>query len=272
MQACYSLTMTTTRSASNGVAAPEARDRHPRRAGGGLGTRRTPARHLDAPAVGPRRRAGRDRAGGPADRAAQLARARSSSRKGGIRSAIILAQEADRLQDLLPLRHGRMAASAFAFYRGAPGRDGARPVDHAAERHHRPGQRRRAHLELRSVRLARANARLRLERLRRDPARAVGVGRQAPRRERRHRRARERFHGGRGARVRRSPPCAPTASRWHAYSGMRLLDIWYDQTTAEDIDAARRGGKGDRPQRAQPQGRLGRASTRCSPRPAARTG
>ena len=34
--------------------------------------------------------------------------------------AIILAQEADRLQDLLPLRHGRMAASSFAFYRGAP--------------------------------------------------------------------------------------------------------------------------------------------------------
>lgn len=34
--------------------------------------------------------------------------------------AIILAQEADRLTDLLPMRHGRMAASAFAFYRGAP--------------------------------------------------------------------------------------------------------------------------------------------------------
>jgi uncharacterized protein (DUF2252 family) len=34
--------------------------------------------------------------------------------------AIILAQEEDRLQHLLPLRHGRMAASAFAFYRGAP--------------------------------------------------------------------------------------------------------------------------------------------------------
>src|SRR4029078_4314892 len=33
---------------------------------------------------------------------------------------IILAQEADRLIDLLPLRHGRMASSAFAFYRGAP--------------------------------------------------------------------------------------------------------------------------------------------------------
>src|SRR5437899_1362797 len=34
--------------------------------------------------------------------------------------AIILAQESDRLPNLLPLRHGRMAASAFAFYRGAP--------------------------------------------------------------------------------------------------------------------------------------------------------
>jgi len=34
--------------------------------------------------------------------------------------AIITAQESDRLTDLIPLRHGRMAASAFAFYRGAP--------------------------------------------------------------------------------------------------------------------------------------------------------
>jgi uncharacterized protein (DUF2252 family) len=34
--------------------------------------------------------------------------------------AIIIAQEADRLPELLPLRHARMAASAFSFYRGAP--------------------------------------------------------------------------------------------------------------------------------------------------------
>ncbi len=34
--------------------------------------------------------------------------------------AILTEQESDRLQDLVPLRHGRMAASAFAFYRGAP--------------------------------------------------------------------------------------------------------------------------------------------------------
>src|SRR5262245_49240170 len=34
--------------------------------------------------------------------------------------AILAAQEADRLQDLLPLRHTRMAESAFAYYRGTP--------------------------------------------------------------------------------------------------------------------------------------------------------
>jgi uncharacterized protein (DUF2252 family) len=34
--------------------------------------------------------------------------------------AILHAQEADRLQDLLPLRHARMAESPFAYYRGTP--------------------------------------------------------------------------------------------------------------------------------------------------------
>jgi uncharacterized protein (DUF2252 family) len=33
---------------------------------------------------------------------------------------ILAAQEADRLPDLLPLRHDRMAESAFAYYRGTP--------------------------------------------------------------------------------------------------------------------------------------------------------
>jgi uncharacterized protein (DUF2252 family) len=33
---------------------------------------------------------------------------------------ILEAQEADRLPDLVPLRHARMAASAFAYYRGTP--------------------------------------------------------------------------------------------------------------------------------------------------------
>jgi uncharacterized protein (DUF2252 family) len=34
--------------------------------------------------------------------------------------AILEAQEEDRLQELVPLRHERMAASAFAYYRGTP--------------------------------------------------------------------------------------------------------------------------------------------------------
>ncbi len=34
--------------------------------------------------------------------------------------AILQAQEADRLVDLVPMRHGRMAASPFAYYRGTP--------------------------------------------------------------------------------------------------------------------------------------------------------
>lgn len=34
--------------------------------------------------------------------------------------AILERQEADRLQDLVPLRHARMAASPFAYYRGTP--------------------------------------------------------------------------------------------------------------------------------------------------------
>ena len=34
--------------------------------------------------------------------------------------AILAAQEADRLQQLVPLRHERMAESAFAYYRGTP--------------------------------------------------------------------------------------------------------------------------------------------------------
>ena len=34
--------------------------------------------------------------------------------------AILAAQEKDRLQELVPLRHERMAESAFAYYRGRP--------------------------------------------------------------------------------------------------------------------------------------------------------
>ena len=85
------------------------------------------------------------------------------------------------LPDLVPIRHARMAESPFAFFRG-----GAAIMAHGPRR--RPpttgltvqacGD---AHVEqLREVRHARAQPRVRHQRLRRDAAGSVGVGRQAP--------------------------------------------------------------------------------------------
>ena len=83
-----------------------------------------------------------------------------------------------------PRAHGRVGLRLLP---GHAGRDGLRPRLDPADRHRRPGQRRRPHLQLRPLRLPGASARLRRQRLRRDPARALGVGRQAAGGERRHR-------------------------------------------------------------------------------------
>ncbi len=48
--------------------------------------------------------------------------------------AILAAQEADRLPELVPLRHARMAESGFRLLPGHPGRHGRRPRDHAPKR------------------------------------------------------------------------------------------------------------------------------------------
>ncbi len=55
--------------------------------------------------------------------------------------ATLEAQEADRLPDLVPLRHARMAESPFANYPGHPRGDGGRPRDDAPHGHHRAGER-----------------------------------------------------------------------------------------------------------------------------------
>ena len=107
--------------------------------------------------------------------------------------AILAAQEADRLPELVPLRHERMAESAFAYYRGTPAVMAFDLADNATLGHPGPGQWRRPHQQLRAVRLAGASARVRRQRLRRDAARSVGVGRQAPGYERHDRRARQRL-------------------------------------------------------------------------------
>ena len=153
--------------------------------------------------------------------------------KGRDPVAIILAQEADRLQDLLPLRHGRMAASAFAFYRGAP-------AVMAFDLSTTP----------RSDIIVQASGDAHLSNfgLFASPERTLVFDSNdfdetipgpwewdvkrlaasiviASRSQRVHVVA-----GADAACWRRS---GPTASRWRRYSGMRLLDIWYDQTTAD---------------------------------------
>ena len=99
------------------------------------------------------------------------------------------------MQELVPIRYGRMLVSPFTFYRGAAAvmaADLAATPDSGIVG---PGLRRRAHLELRRVRGSGPQARLRAERLRRDAARPVGVGRQADGGERRDRRPRRRSAG-----------------------------------------------------------------------------
>ena len=92
-----------------------------------------------------------------------------------------------------------------------PGRrpgDGLRPGLRRRVGTDRPGVRGRTPVELRDVRLAGAHADLRPERLRRDPAGTVGVGRQAPDGEPRRGRSRQGVLEGQAA---PSPPAA------HAY-------------------------------------------------------
>ena len=60
-----------------------------------------------------------------------------------------------------------------------PHGDGPRPGHHPEHRDHRAGLRRRPPAQLRPVRHPRAQPGVRPQRLRRDPARALGVGRQA---------------------------------------------------------------------------------------------
>ena len=91
---------------------------------------------------------------------------------------LLLGQAASRVPELVPVRHGRMLVSPFTFYRGA-----ALPM--AADLAGRPPPgcgcscAATPPVQFRRVRLAGAQPGLRRQRLRRDPARAVRVGRQA---------------------------------------------------------------------------------------------
>ena len=122
---------------------------------------------------------------GKAARAAAPLESHAGFTPGGSRDPVgLLAGQAEsRVPELVPVRHGRMLVSAFTFYRGA-----ALPMaaDLAADA--RVGAagaavRGRAPVQFRRVRVTGAAAGLRRQRLRRDAARPVRVGRQAAGRE-----------------------------------------------------------------------------------------
>ena len=103
----------------------------------------------------------------------------------------------------------------------APPPDGRRPRRRAAHRAARAALRRRAPLELRRVRRARPAAGVRHQRLRRDAAGPVRVGRQAARRQLRRRRPRPRLRRQAAARRQPAPSAAPTARRCGEFAAMR---------------------------------------------------
>ena len=166
----------------------EARDPHPRRARGRLDARQASLGDVDASPLGHRRGAGGLRSRGTPGGAAQRVRARSSSPRTAIRSRSSSPRRRTGCRTCCrcatagwPPRRSRSTAARRRSWRfdlsTTPRSDII--VQASGDAHlsnfglfASPG----------------ADARLRLERLRRDAARAVGVGRQAPRRERRDRR------------------------------------------------------------------------------------
>ena len=102
------------------------------------------------------------------------ARSRSSSSRS---------RRGARVPELVPIRYGRMLVSPVHVLPRCGISDGVRPRDRLAHRLAHPALRRCPPLELRCFRVARPEARLQHQRLRRDAPRAVRVGRQASRRE-----------------------------------------------------------------------------------------
>src|SRR5690349_9088273 len=76
-------------------------------------------------------------------------------------------QAASRVPELVPIRYGRMLVSPFTFAWGCPG-DDSWPCRDSHDGTGRAGLRRRAPVQLRSIRLAGAAPGLRHQRLRRD--------------------------------------------------------------------------------------------------------
>ncbi len=177
--------------------------------------------------------------------------------------ALLESQAATRVPELVPIRYGRMLVSPFTFYRGAAPRHGHRPRRHARLRPARPALRRRPPVELRRLRQPRAAAGVRHQRLRRDAARPVRVGRQAARGELRGGRPRPRLRRRRPRGDRAGLRRAPTARRWPSFAA-------HDQPRRL-VRAARRRGDASPATRRPCRARRSSAPRRTSPRRAPRT-
>ena len=125
---------------------------------------------------------------------------------------LLQGQAATRVPELVPIRYGRMLVSPCTFYRGAAADHGVRPGRDAPQWGHRATLRGRPPVELRRVRLPGAAADLRHQRLRRDAARSVGVGRQAAGGQLRDRRPRPRGSPRTTGATSCWPGCASTGS------------------------------------------------------------
>ena len=152
-------------------------------------------------------------------------------------------QAATRVPELVPdpLRADARLAVHVLPRRRLP--HGRRPRGGPADEPRGPALRRRAPVELRRVRRARPPPGLQHQRLRRDAAGAVRVGREAARGELR----------GRGPRPRlRRPPARArstarrhvrTATRCASSPAMRTLDVWYARLDVDELAAAHAGGR-----------------------------
>ena len=148
--------------------------------------------------------------------------------------ALLKASNEGRLENLIPVRHGRMLQSPFAFFRGSAAIQAYDLDRDAGERDRRPGLRRLPPDELRRLRDARANPRLRHQRLRRDPARSVRVGSEAARRELRRRGALARIPAGSGEGD-RGPGRRVLSGVDAKRAGTGVLEGWYSRITFDDV-------------------------------------
>ena len=148
--------------------------------------------------------------------------------------ALLAEQDVTREPDLVPVRHGRMMVSPFTFYRGAAAVMAADLKDTPVAGPGRPAVRRCAPVELRPVRLARAAAAVRPERLRRDAARAVRVRREADGGELHDRGPQQRVLPGRHP---RRALASATAYReaMAEFAQMPTMEIWYAHLDEDEL-------------------------------------